>query len=80
MPATPCYFAQGCFDIFVGAEAALAGATRLSSHIFCFSENNYLPISPNQKYIFGHPVPLRGAFRERHKRGAGMRWTQQRRA
>jgi hypothetical protein len=23
-----------------------------------------------------HPVPLRGAFRERHERGAGMRWTQ----
>jgi hypothetical protein len=27
--------------------------------------------SENQKYIHRHPVPLRGAFRERHGRGAG---------
>jgi hypothetical protein len=27
--------------------------------------------SENQKYIRPHPVPLRGAFRERHGRGAG---------
>src|ERR1700751_1520206 len=27
--------------------------------------------SENQKYIHRHPVPLRGAFRERHERGAG---------
>jgi hypothetical protein len=26
---------------------------------------------PNQIYIHRHPVPLRGAFRERHGRGAG---------
>ena len=41
--------------------------------------------SPSQKYSDfqksqislypSHPVPPRGAFRERHERGAGMRWT-----
>ena len=31
-------------------------------------------------YMICHPVPFRGAFRERQERGAGMRWTRQRRA
>ena len=26
-------------------------------------------------YINSHPVPLRGALRNGHQRGAGMRWT-----
>jgi hypothetical protein len=30
-----------------------------------------LTTHPNHFYIPGHPVPLRGAFRERHERGAG---------
>ena len=31
---------------------------------------------PQTGLYSSHPVPLRGAFRERHERGAGMRWTQ----
>jgi hypothetical protein len=29
-------------------------------------------------YIYRYPVPLGGAFRERHERGDGLRWTQRR--
>ena len=29
----------------------------------------------NQAYIFSHPVSPWGAFRDRHRREAGMRWT-----
>ena len=35
-------------------------------------------VHPNQNYIHRCPVPLRGAFRERHGRRGGMRWTQRR--
>ena len=28
-----------------------------------------------QWHIYRHPVPLRGAYHDRHERGTGMRWT-----
>jgi hypothetical protein len=37
--------------------------------IFCFA------IRPNQLLDFRHPVPHRGALRDRHGLGGGMRWT-----
>src|ERR1700722_3383949 len=30
---------------------------------------------PNHLHISRHPSPLRGAFRDRHERKVGMRWT-----
>jgi hypothetical protein len=35
-------------------------------------------IDPTRIYIPRHPVPLRGALRERHGRRGGMRWTRRR--
>jgi hypothetical protein len=53
------------------AEAIQADATCpvLSAKIFLF------PFGANHFSIRGHPGPHRGAFRDRHGRRAGMRWT-----
>ena len=40
---------------------------------------NRFAIAPNQHYNSRHPVPLQGAYRDRHGRWDGMRWTRQRR-
>jgi hypothetical protein len=37
--------------------------------IFLFSSD------PNHLYISSHPGPHKGAFRDRHERKVGMRWT-----
>jgi hypothetical protein len=36
-----------------------------------------ISLLPNDKsaYIFAHPVPLRGAYHDRHDRWDGSRWT-----
>jgi hypothetical protein len=41
-----------------------------SAKIFSF------PSDPNHLHIPRHPGPHKGAFRDRHERRAGMRWTQ----
>jgi hypothetical protein len=40
-----------------------------SAKIFSF------PSDPNHMHILGHPGPHKGAFRDRHGRRLGMRWT-----
>jgi hypothetical protein len=34
------------------------------------------PFDPNHLYIASHPGPHKGAFRDRHGRKVGVRWTQ----
>ena len=34
--------------------------------------------NPNQSYVRNRPGPIRGAYRDRHGRWAGMRWTRSR--
>jgi hypothetical protein len=41
-----------------------------------FCKNILIFRSANQVYIHSYPVPPRGAFRDRHERWCGMRWTQ----
>ena len=41
----------------------------LNQKIFWFTSD------PNHLHIFRHPGPHRGAFRDRHERRVGMRWT-----
>ncbi len=55
-------------------STASAMCPALFEKIFWFSED------PNHFYNRRHPVPHRGAFRDRHGRWSGMRWTRQRRA
>ena len=57
---------------FCPTGKSLNSCPALPTKIFCFTR------PPNQNYIHRCPVPLRGAFRERHGRRGGMRWTRQR--
>src|SRR6201992_1765469 len=49
-----------------------AARPALLAKIFLFS------FDPNHFYIPNRPGPLRGAYRDRHERWAGMRWTRTR--
>jgi hypothetical protein len=56
-------------DEFVEAIQADLGRPVLFAKIFRFS------FDPNHLYISRHPGPHKGAFRDRHERKVGMRWT-----
>jgi hypothetical protein len=58
-----------CAARFVETIQAVSTCPVLLAKIFPF------PSDANHLHIFRHPGPHRGAFRDRHGRRAGMRWT-----
>jgi len=55
---------------FIEADQCDLGRPVLSEKIFPFLSD------PNHLHIPRHPGPHKGAFRDRHGRKVGMRWTQ----
>src|SRR3984885_11764842 len=54
---------------FVELDQADLGGPVPCAKIFSFS------FDPNHLHILRHPGPHKGAFRDRHERRVGMRWT-----
>ena len=75
------YFAWGCFRYFGFDPAKHSRSDTMpgpghegvstQSHKYSDSQNILIYRNANQRYIHDHPVPLRGALRERQQRGAG---------
>jgi hypothetical protein len=65
-------YGSGNDTIYPTGKSMRSAPGRLSSPL----HKNIL-IFRNRKsvYIHGHPVPIRGAFRDRHGRWCGMQWT-----
>jgi hypothetical protein len=56
-------------SVSVAHQFFSAAAKQPGGQIFAFPVGQIISTSSP------HPVPLRGALRERHERGMGMRWT-----
>ena len=65
-PGETAFYAKRCF---IEADQGDLGRPVPFAKIFLF------PSDPNHLFISSHPGPPRGAFRDRHGREVGMRWT-----
>ena len=65
-----CFAAAGCAPGSPAGKSVIRCPV-LFAKIFRFS------FDPNHFYIYRRPGPHRGAFRDRHERREGMRWTRQ---